>query len=106
MNDKIIEFGLNTKKPLKLSDEQKTQLAKLATMPDSEIDLSDIPELSADLWENAVRGKFYKPTKQATTVRVDSDVLHWLKGQGSGYQTRLNAILRGAMLNELKRKHP
>jgi uncharacterized protein (DUF4415 family) len=36
-------------------------------------------------------------------VRVDADVLLWLKGQGKGYQTRINAILREAMLQSL---HP
>ena len=44
------------------------------------------------------------PTKQSTTVRVDADVLAWLKGQGKGYQTRINAILREAMLRSLQHK--
>jgi uncharacterized protein (DUF4415 family) len=35
-------------------------------------------------------------------VRLDSDVLRWLKSKGKGYQTRINAILRDAMLKELK----
>ncbi|MGB7979845.1 MAG: BrnA antitoxin family protein [Candidatus Nanopelagicales bacterium] len=43
----------------------------------------------------------YRPTKSSTTVRLDTDVLLWLKAQGRGYQTRLNAILREAMLKEL-----
>ncbi len=105
MKNKTIRYELDKDKPLKLTEEQKAQLAKLATMPDSEIDLSEIPELTDDFWGNAVRGRFYKPTKQATTVRVDSDVLYWLKKQGKGYQTRMNTILREAMLDELKRKH-
>ena len=67
-------------------------------MDDSEIDFSDIP---ANLdWTNARRGVFYRPIKQSTTVRIDADVLHWLKAKGRGYQTRLNAILREAMLKE------
>jgi uncharacterized protein (DUF4415 family) len=44
------------------------------------------------------RGKFYRPIQQQLTVRVDADVLEWLKSQGSGYQSRLNDILRNAML--------
>ena len=47
----------------------------------------------------------YKPTKQIATVRLDSDVLLWLKSQGKGYQTRMNAILRQAMLTELAETH-
>lgn len=39
--------------------------------------------------------------KQSTTVRLDADVLAWLKAKGKGYQTRLNAILREAMMREV-----
>ena len=51
-----------------------------------------------------MRNLFYKPTKTATTVRVDSDVLAWLKTDGKGYQTRLNSILRDAMLKEVRKQ--
>jgi uncharacterized protein (DUF4415 family) len=71
-------------------------------MPDNEIDYSDIPPLDDAFWKKAVRNPFYKPTKTSTTVRVDSDVLAWLKRQGKGYQTRINAILRNAMLHSLR----
>jgi uncharacterized protein (DUF4415 family) len=47
----------------------------LRARPDSEIDTSDIPQLTKEFWKNAMRNPFYKPTKAATTVRVDSDVL-------------------------------
>jgi uncharacterized protein (DUF4415 family) len=67
-------------------------------MPDSEIDFSDIPETTAEMWRNAVRGNPYLPKKQQLTVRLDSDVLKWLKGMGKGYQTKLNAMLRAAMI--------
>src|SRR5260363_364969 len=70
----------------------------LAAMPDSEIDTSDIPELSDAQWQTAVRGRFQKPTKTVVTTRLDSDVLDWLKSQGSGYQSRMNTILRRVML--------
>ena len=49
-----------------------------------------------------MQNPFYKPTKQVTTVRIDADVMQWLKAQGKGYQTRMNEILRDAMLKELK----
>jgi uncharacterized protein (DUF4415 family) len=74
----------------------------LAARPDSEIDFSDIPPLTDDFWKNAVRGKYYKPTKTFTTVRNDSDVLAGLRAQGKGYQSRINAILRRKMLESLK----
>jgi uncharacterized protein (DUF4415 family) len=46
---------------------------------------------------------FYKPVKTSTTVRIDADVLAWLRAQGKGYQSRINAILRREMLSSLKR---
>ena len=73
-------------------------------MPDDQIDYSDIPPLSDEFWEKAVRNPFYRPTKTSTTVRVDSDVLAWLKSKGKGYQTRINAILREAMLREIGKR--
>lgn len=93
------EVDLNYLPPL--TEEQKAELKALPGMPDSEIDLSDIPPLDDTFWKNAVRNPFYKPTKTSTTVRVDSDVLAWLKSQGKGYQTRINTILREAMLRSL-----
>lgn len=86
-----------------LTEAQKIELAALAARPDEEIDYSDIPPLTEDFWKNGVRGKLYRPTKTSTTVRIDSDVLAWLRAQGKGYQSRLNAILRREMLAALKR---
>jgi len=48
-------------------------------------------------WSGAMVGKFYRPMKEAVTVRLDADVVHWFKRDGKGYQTRLNAILRREM---------
>ena len=49
-----------------------------------------------------MRSPVYKPTKTSTTVRLDTDVLLWLRGQGKGYQSRINAILRREMLASIK----
>ena len=78
------------------------ELRQVADRPDSEIDLSDIPELTEKFWENAVRNPYYRPVKQQLTVRLDADVVAWLRRQGKGYQTRMNAVLRDAMVGELK----
>ena len=77
-------------------------MAALDQITDDRIDVSDIPELTESFWNNATRGRFYKPIKSSTTVRVDADVLAWLKSQGKGYQTRINAILREAMLRAIQ----
>ena len=87
-----------------LTQAQRAELKALSEMQDSEIDTSDIAPLDDAFWKNAVQNPFYKPTKTSTTVRVDSDVLAWLKGQGKGYQTRMNAILRDAMIRSLHHK--
>ena len=98
----MVEYTLDTLP--ELTDERRKELARLDALPADQIDTSDIPELDEAFWKNAIRNPFYKPTKTATTVRVDSDVLAWLKSQGKGYQTRMNAILRRAMLAELDRR--
>ena len=41
----------------------------------------------------------YKPIKKTVNVRLDADVIEWLQSAGRGYQTRMNGILREAMLN-------
>jgi uncharacterized protein (DUF4415 family) len=79
----------------KITEEQLAELRALAERPEEDIDFSDIPEVTD--WSGAVVGKFYRPVKEAVTVRLDADVVHWLKRDGKGYQTRLNAILRREM---------
>jgi uncharacterized protein (DUF4415 family) len=84
----------------KLSKSQQDELMALDAKSEHEIDFSDIPATTAQDWLGAERGKFYRPIKQQLTVRVDADVLAWLKSQGKGYQSRLNDILRNAMLEK------
>jgi uncharacterized protein (DUF4415 family) len=88
----------------KFGDKQDAEIQRLlakGTVPDDQLDLSDMPEITD--WSNAVRhNQFYRPVKQQTSIRLDADVLAWFKAQGKGYQTRMNEILRDAMLKELK----
>ena len=86
-----------------MTSKQKKELKALAALRDDEIDTSDIPELPPGAWKDAVRGRFYRPIKQAVSMRLDADVIAWLKKQGKGYQTRANSILRQRMLDELRR---
>lgn len=102
MSNRIGEYHVGLENPAPLTAEQKAELEILKTMPDETIDTSDIPPLTDDFWKNAVGHPFYRPTKTSTTVRIDSDVLAWLKSQGKGYQSRINAILRREMLTTLK----
>ncbi len=85
-----------------LTAEQRRQLEALAKMPDSEIDFSDAPVLPDEVWKNAVRGgRLFRPVKQAVSLRLDADVIAWLKKDGEGYQTRANQMLRERMLQDL-----
>jgi uncharacterized protein (DUF4415 family) len=81
------------RKPLTKS--QLREIEALIQKPDSEIDYSDIPEAVGDL---------YKPIKRPISLRLDADVLEWLKSK-PGYQTRINQLLREAMLGQ-NRKNP
>jgi uncharacterized protein (DUF4415 family) len=64
-------------------------------MKNSDIDYSDIPPLGDDFFKKATVA--WPPTKKQLTIRLDADVLNWLKAHGRGYQTRINRILRAAM---------
>ncbi|ANS44568.1 BrnA antitoxin family protein [Serratia inhibens] len=83
-----------------LTEEQKAQIASLRALGDAEIDYGDAPTLSEETWAQAVQGRFYKPMKVSKTIRIDADILAWLQRPGKGYQKRLNAVLREAMLKE------
>ncbi|GHT94456.1 hypothetical protein AGMMS49545_15790 [Betaproteobacteria bacterium] len=101
----IVRHKADLSKPRALTPELKAELKALAEMPDETIDFSDIPPLDDSFWKNAVRNPYYRPTKTTTTFRLDSDVLIWLKLKGKGYQTRMNEILRQAMLDDIKTAH-
>jgi uncharacterized protein (DUF4415 family) len=78
------------------------ELKELKALEGRPIDTSDIPELPVGAFKNSVRGRFYRPVKQAVSLRLDADVIAWLKKDGEGYQTRANRMLRERMLAELR----
>lgn len=103
MTTKTVKHTIDPAVPHKLTAKQKAEVQALLAKTDADIDVSELPPLTDAFWKNAVRNPYYKPTKTSTTVRVDSDVLAWLKAQGKGYQTRINAILRQAMLKDISK---
>ena len=80
----------------------KSDLARIDRMSDADIDYSDIPELGDEFFKKAT--VVWPPVKKQLTIRLDADVLDWLKGHGRGYQTRINRILRVVM--ESQPPHP
>jgi uncharacterized protein (DUF4415 family) len=83
----------------RVSEKQADELRRLAEEDEEAVDTGDIPEITN--WEDAVRGRFYRPVKEQITLRIDADVLAWFRAGGNKYQTRINAALR-----EYIRHHP
>lgn len=79
----------------KFTKEQKRQIAAVAAKKDADIDRTEMPEVVD--WSDADLGRFYRAAKKPVTMRLDHDVVEWLKSYGPGYQTRANSLLRHAM---------
>jgi uncharacterized protein (DUF4415 family) len=77
----------------------ETDYARLEAMKDADIDFSDNPEVPAEMFARGIvrRGLKPIPPKKQLTLRVDSDVVAWYRKLGSGYQTKINALLRAYM---------
>jgi uncharacterized protein (DUF4415 family) len=85
-----------------MSRKQKAVLGRIAKRQkagdDSDIDYSDISALTKEQL-----AEFYRPKKIAVTVRLDADLVAWMKAGGPGYQTRVNAYLRGMMIKQSRK---
>jgi len=86
----------------KLTRDQKREIAAIAATKDADIDLTEMPEVVD--WSGAEVGKFYRSPKQPVTIRLDADVIAWLKSYGRGYQTKANLLLRHAMQSTAPKK--
>ncbi|MDR2716489.1 MAG: BrnA antitoxin family protein [Treponema sp.] len=90
----IVRHTLETLPPV-----SKKDLDRVDAIRDEDIDYSDIPEITDFSkfrpWEHR---QMFKPVKVAVTCKLDADVVAWLKQNGKGYQTRMNAILRQVMV--------
>ncbi|MEK6281764.1 MAG: BrnA antitoxin family protein [Acidobacteriota bacterium] len=77
----------------------ETDWKRIDAMTDADIDFSDIPEVTPEMFARAVLRRNFKPIprKKQLTLRIDGDVVDWYKSQGRGYQTRINALLRAYM---------
>ena len=94
--------------PAALAALTPTEAAELAALREADargqpVDTSEIAPLDEAFWRAARRNPFFRPVKEQVTVRLDADVLAWLRAGGRGYQTRLNEVLRAAMLREADR---
>ena len=79
----------------RFSAKSKSELERLARLPDDKIDTVAVPEVRD--WKGARRGLFFRPLKQQLTLRIDADLIAWFKEHaraGQGYQTSINTALR------------
>ena len=76
------------------------ELAAIDAMKEEDIDFSDAPEVTD--FSGLKRGLFYRPEKQAVTIRLDADVVAWFKSAEPKYQTAVNRVLREYMLAHAK----
>jgi uncharacterized protein (DUF4415 family) len=88
----------NSKLPV-MSDERIAELQNFKTKDFSDCPVQTLEQLQ-EFKPKYPDARLYKPVKQNVQIRIDADVLEWLKREGPGYQTRANAILRQAMLQE------
>jgi uncharacterized protein (DUF4415 family) len=88
-----------------LTDEQ---IAQLRALEGRRIDTDDIPEAPEDNWAGAERDRFFRPVKQAISIRLDSDVVHWFKRHSPAgrYQTEINRVLRQHVERSKPQKKP
>ena len=83
-----------------ISQKSQTDFARLDKIKDEDIDYSDAPAITPEMFAKAIVRRGLKPRlKKQITLRVDGDVLEWYKKQGRGYQTKINLLLR-AYMNE------
>jgi len=93
-NERIVRYSAAELDEMLRRGEDLTDWAKVDAMTEEELEASiDFAEEGEFDW-SAVAVDIPGP-KQQLTIRLDQDVIDWFKAQGAGYQTRINAVLRG-----------
>lgn len=87
-----MKHKLDPKRPTQSTAAQRKRLQAVADKPDVDINYSDIPALSPEFW--ATHRPVRSEPKAQVTLRIDRDVLDYFKDGGTGYQTRINDVLR------------
>jgi uncharacterized protein (DUF4415 family) len=87
----------NSVKRLRISKESRLAYEKRDRTLDGD---RDAPQLPPEYWNNALIGKYYRPLKTQISLRIDNEVLDWLKSKGEGHLSRINEILRERMVQE------
>ena len=89
---------VHLRKGIRITDEIRQAYENRDKRLDDDPDSRPLPP---EKWAHAMRrDEFFRPIKKQTTVRIDADVLAWLKSKGEGHLTRINEILREQMIAE------
>jgi uncharacterized protein (DUF4415 family) len=96
MNDEATKYRTADGSPL-----TPAETARLDALEARLGDPDDIPETSEAAWSTAARGKHARSRETAISVRLDAEVMAWLRAKGPGYATEINRILREKMLSEV-----
>ena len=93
------------KKATSGKSKNQTDWKRIDAMKDEDIDFSDSPEATPEMFARGVVRRNLKvvPRKKQITIVVDSDVLWWFQKQGPGYQTRIGSLLRAYMEEHLRK---
>lgn len=94
---RIVRYTADT-----LPEPTEKDWARFHSIREEDIDCSDIPELGEEFWKNArlMPPLIQRENKQAVSIRIDPDVLHWFKSHGRRYQSRINAVLRAYVASQ------
>jgi uncharacterized protein (DUF4415 family) len=86
------------------SKKHGTDYERLRTMRDEDIDFSEIPPITDEMFgRGVVRNNVLTQTKEELTLRIDTDVLQWFQSRGRGWETLINFLLRRYMQEELRK---
>lgn len=82
-----------------ITRKSETDWERVREMRDEDIDFTDLPEVTPEMFANAIVRKGFKPVppKQQVTLRIDDEVITYFRQQGQGYQTKINQLLRAYM---------
>jgi uncharacterized protein (DUF4415 family) len=94
---KKVSTTISSPKKLKISENTKQVYRKRNRALDND---SDAPQMPPSYWAGASVGKYYRPVKTQISLRIDNEVLDWLKSKGEGHLSRINDILRAQMIRE------
>ena len=99
---KIVRHTTEELKEMARRGKTTTDWKRVKAMKDEDIIIDrDSPEITAEMWRNAVVTD-RRPPKKNITLRIDPEIIDWFKAGGKGYQTRMNAVLR--VFIEMQRK--